>query len=247
MGQKIHPYGFRVGVTYGWKSRYLMRKGLRESVIEDIKIRQEIHRQLPRAQISKIEIEKASSQVVVIIHTARPGLVIGQKGATIDKLREDLSLLLEKEVQVNVSEVKKPLLDAQVVSEMIAVSLEKKMPFRAVSKRMLRSIMDNGALGAKIKVSGRLDGAEIARSEWFKEGSVPLQSINKIIDYGYSVAYTRSGVIGVKVWIHKPPENQPEAEKPKAPEAEEREEKEILSQTDDEKEKVQDTKEEGEE
>ncbi|MCD6423406.1 MAG: 30S ribosomal protein S3 [Elusimicrobia bacterium] len=243
MGQKIHPYGFRVGVTYGWKSRYLMRKGLRESVIEDIKIRQEIHRQLPRAQISKIEIEKASSQVVVIIHTARPGLVIGQKGATIDKLREDLSLLLEKEVQVNVSEVKKPLLDAQVVSEMIAVSLEKKMPFRAVSKRMLRSIMDNGALGAKIRVSGRLDGAEIARSEWFKEGSVPLQSINKIIDYGYSVAYTRSGVIGVKVWIHKPPETQPEVEKHEA----EKEEKEILEPKNNENEKEQDTKEEGEE
>ncbi|MFH1352858.1 MAG: 30S ribosomal protein S3 [bacterium] len=203
MGQKIHPFGFRVGITKNWTSRWFMKRGSAESVIEDIKIRRLIHKHLVHAQISKIEIEKASSQTVVTIHTARPGLVIGQKGATIDALREDISTALNKDVKVNVSEVKKPFLDAQIASEMAAVQIERKMPFRSICKKLVKNVTGEGALGAKIMVSGRLGGAEIARREWFKDGSVPLQSLFKDIDYGFSKAYTRYGIIGVKVWIHR--------------------------------------------
>lgn len=210
MGQKIHPYGFRVGVTYDWKSNWFVKKGMASSVIEDVKCRDIINKAIPRAQISKIEIKKAAAHIIITIHTARPGIVIGQKGSTIDRLREDLSVLLGKEVKIDVNEVKRPLLDAQIVSEMVAVQLERKMPFRAVCKRMLKNVMDSGARGVKIMVSGRLGGAEIARREWFKEGSVPLQSISKIVDYGYSNAYTKYGVIGVKAWIYKEKEELPE-------------------------------------
>lgn len=203
MGQKIHPFGFRVGITKNWISRWFTKKGYAASVIEDIEIRRQIHKYLVRAQVSKIEIEKASSQTVVTIFTARPGLVIGQKGVTIDALRENISTALNKDVKVNVSEVKKPFLDAQIASEMAAVMIERKMHFRSVCKRLVKNIMGEGALGAKIKVSGRLGGAEIARKEWFKDGSVPLQSLFKDIDYGFSKAYTRYGIIGVKVWIHR--------------------------------------------
>ncbi|PIU17932.1 MAG: 30S ribosomal protein S3 [Elusimicrobia bacterium CG08_land_8_20_14_0_20_44_26] len=204
MGQKVHPLGMRIGINADWRSRWFMKKGFAASVMEDVKIRQEIEKKLDRTQISKIEIEKASSQIVVTIHTARPGLVIGQKGVTIDALREDLSLAINKEVKINVSEIKKPFLDAQIVSEMIAIQLEKKMPFRSVCKRMLKNVMDEGSMGVKVMVSGRLGGNEIARKEWFKDGSVPLQTISKKIDYGFSKAYTRYGIIGVKVWINKP-------------------------------------------
>ena len=203
MGQKIHPLGFRLGITRDWKSRWFMRKGSADSILEDIKIRREVEKKLQRAQVSKVEIEKASMQVVVTIHTARPGLVIGQKGATIDALREDISGVLGKEVKINVSNVKKPFLDANITAEMIAVQIERKMPFRSICKRMIRNIMEEGALGVKIMVSGRLGGHEIARKEWFKDGSVPLQSIFKNIDYGFSKAHTRYGIIGVKAWIHK--------------------------------------------
>ncbi len=203
MGQKVNPYGLRVGVNFNWKSRWFLRRGAAESVIEDIKIRDLIEKKLFRAQISKVEIEKASSQIVITIHTARPGIVIGQKGGTIDALREDLAALLDKDVRVNVTEIKNPHLDAQIVSEMVAVQIERKMPFRSVCKRMIKNVIAAGAYGVKIKVAGRLGGAEIARKEWFKEGSVPLQTISKFIDYGFSKAFTRYGIIGVKVWIHK--------------------------------------------
>ncbi|MCD6412539.1 MAG: 30S ribosomal protein S3 [Elusimicrobia bacterium] len=203
MGQKINPHGLRVGVNLNWKSRWFLRKGGADSVIEDIKIRRIIDEKLFRSQISKVEIEKASSQIVVTIHTARPGIVIGQKGVTIDALREDLAAELSKDVRVNVSEIKNPHLDAQIVSEMVAVQIERKMPFRSVCKRMIRNVIAAGAKGVKIKVAGRLGGAEIARKEWFKDGSVPLQTISRFIDYGFSKAFTRYGIIGVKVWIHK--------------------------------------------
>jgi len=203
MGQKIHPFGFRVGITKNWTSRWFMKRGGAESVIEDIKIRRQVHKHLVHAQISKVEIEKASSQTVVTIHTARPGLVIGQKGATIDALRDDISTALNKDIKINVNEVKKPFLDAQIASEMAAVQIEKKMPFRSICKKMVKNITGEGALGAKIMVAGRLGGAEIARREWFKDGSVPLQSLDKDINYGFSKAHTRYGIIGVKVWIHK--------------------------------------------
>jgi len=203
MGQKINPFGFRVGITKNWTSRWFTKKGYAESVIEDIEIRRRIHKYLVRAQVSKIEIEKASSQTVVTICTARPGLVIGQKGVTIDALREDISTALNKDIKINVSEIKKPFLDAQIASEMAAVMLEKKMPFRSICKRMIRNVMEEGALGVKIMVAGRLGGAEIARREQFKAGSVPLSSLAKDIDYGFSKAQTRYGIIGVKVWIHR--------------------------------------------
>ncbi|MBA3065883.1 30S ribosomal protein S3 [bacterium] len=203
MGQKIHPYGVRIGINRNWVSRWFVKRGAAESIMEDVKIRKTIESKLGRSQISKVEIEKASNQIVITVHTARPGLVIGQKGVTIDALREDIALAIGKEVKINVAEIKQPFLDAQIVSEMVAVQLEKKMPFRSVCKRMIKNIMSEGALGAKVMVAGRLGGNEIARKEWFKDGSVPLQSLAKNIDYGFSKTYTKYGIIGVKSWVHK--------------------------------------------
>jgi len=202
MGQKIHPYGVRIGINKNWVSRWFVKGSAADFIMEDVKIRNTVNKSLGRSQVSKIEIEKASNQIVITIYTARPGLVIGQKGVTIDALREDIGAAIGKEVKINVAEIKQPFLDAPIVAEMVAVQLEKKMPFRGVCKRMVKNIMSEGAKGAKIMVSGRLGGNEIARKEWFKDGSVPLQSLAKNISYGFSKAFTKYGVIGVKTWIH---------------------------------------------
>ncbi|MEA2082253.1 MAG: 30S ribosomal protein S3 [Elusimicrobiota bacterium] len=203
MGQKIHPYGVRIGINKNWVSRWFVKKGAAESIMEDVKIRATVEKKLGHSQVSVVEIEKASNQIVITVHTARPGLVIGQKGVTIDALREDIASAIGKEVKINVAEIKQPFLNAQIVSEMVAVQLEKKMPFRGVCKRMVKNIMSEGAKGAKIMVSGRLGGNEIARKEWFKDGSIPLQSLAKDISYGFSNAHTKYGIIGVKAWVHK--------------------------------------------
>ncbi|MCD6311490.1 MAG: 30S ribosomal protein S3 [Elusimicrobia bacterium] len=203
MGQKIHPYGVRIGINKNWISRWFVKKGAAESIMEDVTIRTTVAKKLGRSQVSKIEIEKASSHIVITIYTARPGLVIGAKGVTIDALREDIAAAIGKEVKINVSEIKQAFLDAQIVAEMVAVQLEKKMPFRGVCKRMIKNIMSEGAKGSKIMVSGRLGGNEIARKEWFKDGSIPLQSFAKDIDYGFSKAHTKYGIIGVKSWVHR--------------------------------------------
>ncbi|MDO9513009.1 MAG: 30S ribosomal protein S3 [Elusimicrobiota bacterium] len=202
MGQKIHPYGVRIGINKNWISRWFVKGSAADFIMEDVKIRRVVEKKLGRSQISKVEIEKASNQIVITICTARPGLVIGQKGVTIDALREDIGAAIGKEVKINVAEIKQPFLDGPIVAEMVAVQLEKKMPFRGVCKRMIKNIMSEGAKGAKVMVSGRLGGNEIARKEWFKDGSVPLQSLAKNISYGFSKAYTKYGVIGVKTWVH---------------------------------------------
>jgi len=203
MGQKIHPYGLRIGINRNWISRWFVKGNAAESIMEDVKIRTTVDKKLGRSQVSIVEIEKASNQIVITIHTARPGLVIGQKGVTIDALREDIAAAIGKEVKINVAEIKQPFLDAQIVAEMVAVQLEKKMPFRGVCKRMVKNIVSEGANGAKVMVAGRLGGNEIARTEWFKDGSIPLQSLAKDIRYGFSKAHTKYGIIGVKAWVHR--------------------------------------------
>ena len=203
MGQKVHPYSFRLGYIRDWSSRWFARKkDFGRLLVEDAKIRVHIKKNLMQAAVSKIEIERASNRVRIIIHSGRPGVIIGRKGAEIDRLRDDLREIVDKELQIDIKEVKEPAISAQLVAENIAFQMEKRVGFRRSMKKAVQQAMTTGAQGIKIRCAGRLDGAEIARAEKYMEGKVPLQTIKADIDYGFSEAHTVYGLIGVKVWIY---------------------------------------------
>jgi len=203
MGQKVHPYGFRLGYNKNWVSRWFSKKDYPAFVYEDSKIRKYIKKTLYHAGISKIEIERAGGKVRLIIFTARPGIVIGRKGTEIEKLRTDLKQRFNREFTVEVNEIRRPEVDAQLVAENIALQLERRVAFRRAMKRTVGLSRKFGAEGIKVFCAGRLAGAEIARSEWYRDGRVPLQTLRADIDFGVATARTTYGVIGVKVWIFK--------------------------------------------
>lgn len=204
MGQKVHPYSFRLGYIRDWGSRWFARKkDFGQLLIEDAKIRSHIKKSLMQAAVERIEIERTSQRIKVIIHSGRPGVIIGRKGAEIDRLRDELKDIVNKELQIDIKEVKQPAISAQLVAENIAFQLEKRIAFRRAMKRAVQQAMTSGAQGIKVRCRGRLDGAEIARKESYKQGKVPLQTIKADIDYGFAEAHTTTGLIGIKVWIYK--------------------------------------------
>ncbi len=202
MGQKTHPVGVRLGITRTWDSRWYLKKGYADQLLEDLAIKKEIKSKLFHAGVAKIEIERAGQKIRVIIHTARPGIIIGKKGAEVEKLRKDLELMSGKQAMVDIKEIRKPEVDAQLVAENIALQLEKRVAFRRAMKKAVASALRFGAQGIKITCSGRLAGAEIARTEWYREGRVPLHTFRADIQYGFSEAKTTYGIIGVKVWVY---------------------------------------------
>lgn len=201
MGQKTHPVGLRLGIIKTWNSSWFDEKIFADKLEEDLKLRKYIRNRLNKAAVSKIEIERTSKRVILNIHTARPGIVIGKKGSEVDKLREELRSLTKKDVQINISEIKKPELDSYLVAENIARQLEGKVSFRRAMKKAITSTMRIGAEGIKIMCSGRLGGAEMARKEQYKDGRIPLHTLRADIDYATYTAQTTYGSIGVKVWI----------------------------------------------
>ena len=207
MGQKVHPIGIRLGIVKDWSSKwYADTKTFPEYVRTDHLIRSFIKKKLKDASVSRISIERQAKKANITIHTARPGIVIGKKGEDIERLRAEISKMIDMtlaDVRINISEVRKPELDAQLVAEGIAQQLERRVMFRRAMKRAVTNTMRVGAEGVKVKVGGRLNGAEIARSEWYHEGRVPLHTLRADIDYGFAEAHTTYGVIGVKVWIFK--------------------------------------------
>lgn len=203
MGQKTNPIGFRLGVTRTWKSLWFDEKTFASKLSEDLMLRNYIQKRLPNAGISQTEIKRTPKRITLTIHTARPGIVIGKKGAEVDKLKEELQRLTNKEVQLNVHEIKRPELDAYLVAENVAKQLESKVSFRRAMKRAITATMRMGAEGIRICCSGRLGGAEMARREQFKEGRIPLHTLRADIDYANVIAKTTYGTIGVKVWICK--------------------------------------------
>lgn len=203
MGQKVHPIGFRLGINKQWQSNWFAKKTYGELLHEDIFIRDYIKKQLFHAGVSKVEIERAANRVKINIHTARPGIIIGKKGSEVDRLKNELSNFTNKEIVLNIIEIRKAEIDAQLIAENIALQLEKRVSFRRAMKRSVTAALRFGAQGIKIKCAGRLGGAEMARKEWYKEGRIPLQTIRANIDYGFAIAKTLYGVIGVKVWIFK--------------------------------------------
>ncbi|MBL7686357.1 MAG: 30S ribosomal protein S3 [Deltaproteobacteria bacterium] len=203
MGQKVHPYGFRVGVSKPWLSKWYNGKNYAELLHEDIRFRKIVKKRLYSTGVARIEIERAANKVKIIIHTARPGLVIGKKGAGIDSLRLELQKLSKNEVFLDIQEVRKAEIDAQLVAENVALQLERRVAFRRAMKRCVQSALKMGALGIKIQVGGRLGGSEIARVEWYREGRVPLHTLRADIDFGFAEANTTYGIIGVKTWIFK--------------------------------------------
>ena len=215
MGQKTHPIGIRLGIVKTWDSRWYLKKGYAGQLLEDINIRKDIKAKLYHAGVSRIEIERAGQKIRVIIHTARPGIIIGKKGSEVEKLRKDIELVSGKQVSVDIKEIRKPEIDAQLVAENIALQLEKRIAFRRAMKKSVASALRFGAQGIKITCSGRLAGAEIARTEWYREGRVPLHTFRADINYGTAQAKTTFGIIGVKVWVYHG-DVLPEATKPAA-------------------------------
>lgn len=203
MGQKVNPNGFRLGIIYDWKSRWFATKEYGNFLEKDIKIRKFITGKLKRAGISKIEIERARDRVKVDIFTARPGIVIGKRGAEVDILRGELEKITGDKVQINIQEIKQPELDANLVAQSIAEQLEARVSFRRAMKRAVTFALKSGAKGVRVNCAGRLGGSEMARTEWYREGRVPLHTLRADIQYGFAVASTIFGVIGVKVWIYK--------------------------------------------
>lgn len=203
MGQKTHPYGFRLGYNKTWHSRWYADKGYADTLIEDVTLRTRLKKRLAHAGVSEIDIERAAERMRITIHTSRPGIIIGRKGAEVDKLRDDLIKQLGREVHINIQEVQRPELDAQLVAESIAGQLERRVSFRRAMKKAMESAFRFGAKGVKIMVAGRLGGHEIARTEWYQEGRLPLHTLKADIDYGLAEARTTYGVIGVKVWVYR--------------------------------------------
>jgi small subunit ribosomal protein S3 len=207
MGQKVNPLGIRLGITRDWTSKwYAGKKQFPQHVFTDFRVRRFLRSRLAEASVSRIHIERAAKKVNITIQTARPGIVIGKKGEDIEKLRLETAKLLGMavgDVRLNIAEIRKPELDAQLVADSIAQQIEKRVMFRRAMKRAVMSTMRSGALGVKVRVSGRLNGGEIARTEWYREGRIPLHTFRADIDYGLSESHTTYGVIGVKVWIFK--------------------------------------------
>jgi len=203
MGQKVHPYGFRLGYNKNWLSRWYSKKEYPAFVLQDDQIRKYVKKKLYQAGISRLEIERAGGKIRLIIHTARPGIVIGRKGVEIEKLREDLRSKFQTEFTIEVNEIRRPEIEAQLVAENIAQQLERRIAFRRAMKRTVGLARKFGAEGIKVACAGRLAGAEIARGEWYRDGRVPLHTLRADIDYGFAEAVTTYGVIGVKVWIFK--------------------------------------------
>jgi small subunit ribosomal protein S3 len=204
MGHKVHPTGIRLGISKDWTSKWFANKSQYAGyLLADLRVRELLKKKLAQAGISKILIERPSNTARVTIHTARPGVVIGKKGEDIERLRKEVTKVMGVPAHINVTEVRKPELDAQLVAESIAQQLERRIMFRRAMKRSVQNAMRLGALGIKVNVGGRLNGAEIARSEWYREGRVPLHTLRADIDYGFAEAKTTYGIIGVKVWIYK--------------------------------------------
>jgi len=215
MGQKVHPIGFRLGYIKTWSSRWYAEKDYAKLLHEDLKIRKIVKKKLYHAGVARVEIERSGNQIRITIHTARPGIIIGRKGAEVDKLKVELEQMTKKQVYINIKEIKKPELDAQLVAENIAMQLEKRVAYRRAMKKAVASSLRLGALGIKVYCAGRLAGAEIARTEWYREGRVPLHTLRADIDFGLAEASTTMGQIGVKVWIYRGeilPETQKERE-----------------------------------
>jgi small subunit ribosomal protein S3 len=203
MGQKVHPYGFRLGVTKTWRSRWFAKQDYSKLLHEDLELKESLTNRLKAAGVSSIEVDRPGNKLRITIRTSRPGIIIGRKGAEIEKLKGDLAKKTKREVLIDIQEVHRPELDAQLVSESIALQLEKRVAFRRAMRKAVDSALRFGCKGIKVRVSGRLNGAEIARSEWYLQGQLPLHTLRADIDYGFSQAYTTYGVIGIKVWIYK--------------------------------------------
>lgn len=203
MGQKVHPFGFRLGYIKTWNSRWYAEKDYSKLLHEDLKIKKIVKKKLYHAGVSRVEIERSGNQIKITIQTARPGIIIGRKGAEVDKLKVELEAMTKKQVYINIKEIKKPELDAQLVAENIAMQLEKRVAYRRAMKKAVASALRLGALGIKVYCAGRLAGAEIARTEWYREGRVPLHTLRADIDFGLAEAATTMGQIGVKVWIYR--------------------------------------------
>ncbi len=203
MGQKVNPVGLRLGINRTWDSRWFARKDYGNLLHEDIKLRKFLTDRLQQAGVSRIVVERAAKKARITIHSARPGVVIGKKGADIEKLRSDIAKLTSSEVSLNIVEIRKPEIDAKLIADGIAQQLERRVAFRRAMKRAVQSAMRLGALGIRINCSGRLGGAEIARMEWYREGRVPLHTLRADVDFGYGTAKTTYGTCGVKVWVFK--------------------------------------------
>ncbi|MBI2876754.1 MAG: 30S ribosomal protein S3 [Candidatus Tectomicrobia bacterium] len=203
MGQKVNPIGLRLGINKTWLSNWYAKKGYNDLLHEDLSLRRYIKDRLYHAGISKIEIDRAGNRIKMNIYTARPGIVIGKKGSEIDKLKDELQKKIGKTIAINIKEVRRPEIDAQLLAENVALQLERRVAFRRAMKKAVTSALRFGAKGIKITCGGRLAGAEMARTEWYREGRVPLQTLRADIDYGFAEAKTTYGMIGVKVWIFK--------------------------------------------
>lgn len=203
MGQKVHPIGYRLGYIKNWNSRWYAEKDYAKLLHEDLRIRSMVKDKLAHAGVSRIEIERSGNQAKINIHTARPGIIIGRKGAEVDKLKAELETKTGRQIYINIKEIRKPELEAQLVSENIALQLEKRIAFRRAMKKSVQAALRLGAQGIKITCAGRLAGSEIARTEWYREGRVPLHTLRADIDFGLAEARTTYGQIGVKVWIYK--------------------------------------------
>ncbi len=203
MGQKVHPYGFRLGYNKTWKSRWFAKKGYAELLHEDLKLKRQLKEQLKSAGVASVEIERPGNKLKIAIYTARPGIIIGRKGAEIDRLRQEIQKKTGREVlPINIQEVHRPELNAQLVAESIALQLEKRVAFRRAMRKAVDSALRFGCKGIKVRVGGRLNGAEIARSEWYLQGRLPLHTLRADIDFGLAEAMTTYGMIGVKCWIY---------------------------------------------
>jgi small subunit ribosomal protein S3 len=203
LGQKTHPYGFRLGYNKPWRSRWYAGKDYADLLHEDVKLRKQLKDRLRSAGISAIDIERAANKLVIRLYTARPGIIIGRKGAEIDKLKAEVQKRTKREVHIDILEVHRPETDAQLVAESIALQLEKRVAFRRAMRKAVDSALRFGCKGIKVRVSGRLNGAEIARTEWYLQGQLPLHTLRADIDYGFSEAHTTYGEIGIKCWVYK--------------------------------------------
>jgi small subunit ribosomal protein S3 len=203
VGQKVHPFGFRLGYNVTWHSTWFADKDYANLLHEDLRLKKDLKKRFAGAGVSHIDIERAANKLKIIIHTSRPGIIIGRKGQEIDKLKQEIKGKTGREVLVNIQEIHKPELNAQLQAEQVAQQLEKRIAFRRAMRRAVENAKRFGAKGVKVRVSGRLNGAEIARSEWYLDGQLPLHTLRADIDYGFAEAYTTFGVIGVKVWIYR--------------------------------------------
>jgi small subunit ribosomal protein S3 len=203
MGQKVHPYGFRLGVSKTWRSRWFAKQEYAKLLMEDQELKGDLRKRLKAAGVSSVEVDRPGNKLRITIRTSRPGIIIGRKGAEIEKLKQDLAKSTKRDVFIDIQEVHKPELDSQLVAESIALQLEKRVAFRRAMRKAVDSALRFGCKGIKVRVSGRLNGAEIARSEWYLQGQLPLHTLRADIDYGFAQAYTTYGVIGIKTWVYK--------------------------------------------